>query len=58
MNLREGDLIKVLQRLHEEATSDEDEEALVQCLNIWDELLQAEVYSAITATNKIDNGLL
>ncbi|ASD67928.1 hypothetical protein [Pseudoalteromonas piscicida] len=58
MNIRDSDLIKVLQRLYEEAADDEDDEAINQCLDIWDHLLKAQVYSAIDATAKIDSGML
>lgn len=56
--LRESDLVKVLQRLYEEASDDENNDAINQCLDIWDCLLSAGVYSAMGATEKIDNGLL
>ncbi|WP_215398073.1 hypothetical protein [Rheinheimera oceanensis] len=56
--LRESDLVKVLQRLYEEASDDENNDAINQCLDIWDYLLSAGVYSAMSATEKIDNGLL
>lgn len=58
MNIRDSDLIKVLQRLYEEAADDEDDEAINQCLDIWDHLLKAQVYSAIDATAKLDSGML
>jgi len=58
MNIRDSDLIKVLQRLYEEAADDEDDIAINQCLDIWDYLLSAQVYSAIDATKKLDNGML
>jgi len=58
MNIRNSDLIKVLQRLYEEAADDEDDEAINQCLDIWDHLLKAQVYSAIDATAKLDSGML
>lgn len=58
MNIRDSDLIKVLQRLYEEAADDEDDSAINQCLDIWDYLLSAQIYSAIDATKKIDNGML
>jgi hypothetical protein len=58
LGLRESDLIKVLQRLYEEASDDENNEAINQCLDIWDYLLSAGVYSAMSATEKIDSGLL
>lgn len=58
MNIRDSDLIKVLQRLYEEAADDEDDEAINHCLDIWDHLLEAQVYSAIDATAKLDSGML
>lgn len=58
LNLRESDLVKVLQRLYEEASDDENNDAINQCLDIWDYLLSAGVYSAMSATEKIDNGML
>lgn len=58
MNIRDSELIKVLQRLYEEAADDEDDDAINQCLDIWDYLLSAQIYSAIDATAKLDNGML
>lgn len=58
MNIRESELIKVLQRLYEEAADDEDDDSINECLDIWDYLLNAQVYSAIDATKKLDNGML
>lgn len=58
INIRDSDLIKVLQRLYEEAADDEDDEAINQCLDIWDYLLTAQVYSAIDATSKLNSGML
>ncbi len=58
LSLRESDLVKVLQRLYEEASDDENNDAINQCLDIWDYLLKAGVYSAMSATEKLDNGML
>jgi hypothetical protein len=58
MNIRDSELIKVLQRLYEEAADDDDDDAINQCLDIWDYLLNAQIYSAIDATAKLDNGML
>ncbi|EJE8673019.1 hypothetical protein M5236_001639 [Vibrio parahaemolyticus] len=58
MNIRDSDLIKVLQRLYEEAADDEDDEVINQCLDIWDLLLKNQVYSAIDATTKLSAGML
>lgn len=58
MNIRDSELIKVLQRLYEEAADDEDDDAINQCLDIWDYLLNAQIYSAIDATAKLDNSML
>ncbi|HCG7138054.1 TPA: hypothetical protein NJ357_005036 [Vibrio parahaemolyticus] len=58
MNIRDSDLIKVLQRLYEEAADDEDDEVINQCLDIWDLLLKNQVYSAIDATTKLNAGML
>jgi hypothetical protein len=58
VKIQESDLIKVLQRLYEEAADDEDDEAINQCLDIWDYLLKAQVYSAIGATAKLNSGML
>ncbi|OEC51500.1 MULTISPECIES: ATP-binding protein [unclassified Aeromonas] len=58
MNIRDSDLIKVLQRLYEEAGDDENDEVINQCLDIWDLLLKNQVYSAINATTKLSTGML
>ena len=58
MNIRNSDLIKVLQRLYEEAADDENDEVINQCLDIWDFLLKGQVYSAINATTKLSTGML
>lgn len=58
MRIRESSLLKVLQRLYDEATEDEDDEAISICLDIWDELLNSEIYTAMSAVKELDNGLL
>lgn len=58
MNIMESDLIKVLQRLYEEAADDEDDETINQCLDIWDFLLKGQIYSAVNATSKLGAGML
>ncbi|WP_434340713.1 hypothetical protein [Motilimonas cestriensis] len=58
MHIRESSLLSVLQRLYDEATEDEDDEAISTCLDIWDELLNSEVYTAMSAVKELDNGLL
>ncbi|MDW1916341.1 hypothetical protein [Vibrio sp. Vb0349] len=58
MNIRESSLLSVLQRLYDEATEDEDDEAISTCLDIWDELLNSEIYTAMNAVKELDNGLL
>lgn len=58
MKIRESDLIKVLQRLYEEAADDEDDEVINQCLDIWDFLLKAQLYSAIDVTTRLSAGML
>ena len=58
MHIRETSLIKVLQRLYDEATEDEDSNAINVCLDIWDKLLSSEIYSAINASKELDKGLL
>lgn len=54
MHLRESSLIKILQRLYDEATDDENNDAINICLNIWDKLLRSEVYSAINASKELE----
>ncbi|QYK03162.1 NACHT domain-containing protein [Shewanella psychrotolerans] len=58
MHIRESSLLSVLQRLYDEATEDEDDEAISTCLDIWDELLNSEIYTAMSAVKVLDNGLL
>ncbi len=58
MDIRESSLIKVLQRLYDEATEDENNDAINVCLDIWDKLLCSEIYSAINASKELDKGLL
>lgn len=58
VHIRESSLIKVLQRLYDEATEDEDSSAINICLDIWDKLLRSEIYSATNATKQLENGLL
>ncbi|MGV2874019.1 hypothetical protein [Colwellia sp. E150_009] len=58
MSIRESSIITVLQRLYDEASEDEDKAAINTCLDIWDKLLQSEIYSAINAVNELDKGLL
>lgn len=56
--VQESSLLAVLQKLYDEASEDQDKEALNTCLDIWDILLQSEMYSAINAINKLDKSLL
>ncbi|GIU38617.1 hypothetical protein L2719_15465 [Shewanella schlegeliana] len=58
MHIRDSSLLSVLQRLYDEATEDEDDEAISTCLDIWDELLNSEIYTAMNAVKELDNGLL
>lgn len=58
MDIQESSLLAVLQKLYDEATEDQDKEALNICLDIWDTLLQSEMYSVINAINTLDGGLL
>ena len=58
MNISDSSLITVLQRLYDEASEDEDETAINTCLDIWDKLLQSELFSAINAAKELDKGLL
>lgn len=58
MDIQESSLLAVLQRLYDEATEDQDKEAINICLDIWDALLKSEMYSAISAINKLDGSLL
>ncbi|MFB9154434.1 hypothetical protein ACFFUS_13975 [Vibrio gallaecicus] len=58
LHIRESSLLSVLQRLYDEASEDEDDEAISTCLDIWDELLNSEVYTAMSAVKELDNGLL
>ncbi len=51
-------LLTVLQRIYDEATEDMDKEAINTCLDIWDKLLQSDIYSAMIAIDKLDGGLL
>lgn len=51
-------LIKVLQRLYDEATEGEDSYAITICLDIWDKLLRSEVYSVINTSRALEKGLL
>ncbi len=58
LNIKESSLIKVVQRLYDEATEDEDGCAISICLDIWDKLLRSEIYSAINASKELEKGLL
>ena len=58
INVQESSLLAVLQRLYDEATEDMDKEAINTCLDIWDKLLQSDIYSAMEAIDKLDGGLL
>ncbi|WP_438863953.1 hypothetical protein [Neptunicella sp.] len=58
MRIRETSIIKVLQRLYDEATEEEDKSTINVCLDIWDRILSSEVYAAINAVNELDKGLL
>lgn len=51
-------LLTVLQRIYDEATEDMDKEAINTCLDIWDKLLQSDIYSAMIAIDKLDDSLL
>ena len=58
IDLEESSLLAVLQRLYDEATEDMDKEAINICLDIWDKLLQSDIYSAMEAIDRLDGGLL
>ncbi|WP_210472268.1 ATP-binding protein [Vibrio crassostreae] len=58
MHIRQSSLLSVLQRIYDEATEDENDEAINTCLDIWDELLYSEIYTAMSAVKELDNGLL
>lgn len=58
MHIRDSSLLSVLQRLYDEASEDEDDEAISTCLDIWDELLNSEIYTAMSAVKELDDGLL
>ena len=58
IDLEESSLLAVLQRLYDEATEDMDKEAINTCLDIWDKLLQSDIYSAMEAIDKLDGSLL
>ena len=53
----QGALLREVATLRE-IIDDEDDDVINQCLDIWDYLLSAQVYSAIDATKKLDNGML
>lgn len=57
---QDSEIIKVVQRLYDEATDDEDSDTLNICLDIWDYLFQSDAYSSLVlrTTNQIENGLL
>ncbi|EPR4202510.1 hypothetical protein ACU51X_001358, partial [Acinetobacter baumannii] len=59
-NLLDAEIIKVIQRLYDEATEDEDSETLNICLDIWDYVFQSDAYSSLVlrTINHIENGLL
>lgn len=59
-SFQDSEIIKVVQRLYDEATDDEDSETLNICLDIWDYLFQSDTYSSfvLRASNHIENGLL
>ncbi|RYY78765.1 MAG: AAA family ATPase [Moraxellaceae bacterium] len=54
----DSSIIKIIQRLYDEAAEDEDKSTLNICLDIWDQLLQSDLYSAVRATRELENGLL
>lgn len=58
MGVRDSSLIKVLQKLYDEATEDEDPTAINICLDIWDKLLRSEIYSTINLSPELEKGLL
>lgn len=58
IDLEGSSLLAVLQRLYDEATEDMDKEAINTCLDIWDKLLQSDIYSAMIAIDILDGGLL
>lgn len=59
-SFQDSEIIKVVQRLYDEATDDEDSETLNICLDIWDYLFQSDTYSSLVlrTSNHIENGLL
>lgn len=58
MDINNISLLNVLQRIYDEATEDEDDDSISTCLDIWDELLNSEIYTAMNAVKGLDSGLL
>lgn len=57
LDVRES-LISVLQKIYDQTVENEDSEGINLCLDMWDKLLNSNVYSAVRATKKLENGLL
>ena len=58
IHIDNSSLLSVLQRIYDEATEDEDDDSIRTCLDIWDELLNSEIYTAMSAPKELDSGLL
>ncbi len=58
IHIDNSSLLSVLQRIYDEATEDEDDDSIRTCLDIWDELLNSEIYTAMSALKELDSGLL
>lgn len=51
-------ITRVIQQLYDQAESDQDDETLSYCLDMWDELLASDHSFIRNMTDKIDKGLL
>ena len=58
MHIDNSSLLSVLQRIYDEATEDEDDDSIRTCLDIWDELLNSEIDTAMSSLKAVDSGLL
>ena len=51
-------LVNIIIRLYDEATDDEDSDAINQCLDMWDKLLSSELNAISSVSDNLERGIL
>lgn len=58
MDVKESSITNLLMRIYDEASEDEDEQVINECLDMFDQLLASGLYNLSENNKYLDNGLL